>query len=120
MNMIMPLAISKVLAQPGTFLASLAAAEGDYLATLFRVPLLQSIEYWLMAPLALGLVGIAISVRRRGCQALCLVAVGEALSAPLIYDADGLRVFATTFPVRCVLASVGVSMRPAEPAAASW
>lgn len=110
MNMIMPLAISKVLAQPGTFFASLAAAERDYLATLFRVPFLQPFEYWLMVPLALGLVRIAISMRRRGFQALCLVALGEALSAPLIYDADGLRVFATTFPVRCVLVSIGVSM----------
>jgi len=110
MNMILPLAISKVLEQPGTFLASLAAGEHGYLATLFGLPSVQAIGSWLTALFAIGAVRIALSMRRRGCQALLVIALGEALSAPFIFDADGLRVFATAFPVRCVLVGVAVSM----------
>lgn len=110
LNMVMPIAISKVLEQPGTFFRSLAAAEHDYLATLFQLPSVQAIDSWLIALLVIGAVGIALSRRRRGCQALLIVALGEALSAPLVFDADGLRVFATTFPIRCLLVAVAISM----------
>lgn len=110
LNMVLPMAISKVLEQPGTFFTSLAAAEHDYLATLFQLRSVQAIDSWLMALLAIGAVRIAFSMRRRGCQALLVIALGEVLSAPFIFDADGLRVFATTFPIRCLLAGVAVSM----------
>jgi len=110
LNMALPLAISKVLEQPGTFFTSLAAAERDYLATLFQLASVQAIDSWLTALLAYGAGRIAFSVRRRGCQALLVIALGEVLSAPFIFDADGLRVFATTFPIRCVLVAGAVSM----------
>ena len=110
LNVLLPVAISKVMEQPGTFLLSLAAAERDYLATLFHLPLIQAVGALLTALLVIGAARIAASVRRRGCQALLLLALGEVLSAPLVFDADGSRVFATSFPVRCVLAAVGISM----------
>ena len=108
MNHILPLAIAKVLEQPGSFLRSLAAAESDYFATLFRLPFLDAVNPWLIALFAIGAVCLLL-IRRRGCQVLLLIALGEALSAPLIFDADGLRVFAATFPIRCLFVAVAVS-----------
>ena len=109
MNMILTMAISKVQEQPGIFLRSLALAAPDYLVTLFRLPGLAAINSLLIALLAIGVLCLLLSIRRRACQLLLLVAAGEALSAPLIFDADGLRVFAATFPIRCVLVAVAVS-----------
>lgn len=109
MNIILTVAISKVQEQPGIFLRSLALAESDYLATLFQLPALAAINSLLIALLAIGALCLVLSIRRRGCQVLLLVAAGEALSAPLIFDADGFRVFAATFPIRCVLVAVAVS-----------
>ncbi|HEV8097368.1 MAG TPA: hypothetical protein VGP71_16695, partial [Burkholderiales bacterium] len=109
MNHILPTAIAKVLEQPGTFLRSLAAAEPDYLATLFQLPFLDTINSSLIALFAMGAVCLVLLIRRRGCQVLLLIALGEALSAPLIFDADGLRVFAATFPIRCLFVAVAVS-----------
>ena len=117
MNNILPLAIAKVLEQPGTFFRSLAAAEPDYLATLFQLPYLDAMNPWLIALLAIGAVCLLL-MRRRGCQVLLLVALGEALSAPLIFDADGMRVFAATFPIRCLFVGVAVSALGALLAAA--
>jgi hypothetical protein len=109
MNIILTMAISKVQEQPGIFLKSLALAEPEYLAALFRLPALEAINSLLIGLLAIGTLCLLLSIRRRGCQLLLLVAAGEALSAPLIFDADGLRVFAATFPIRCVLVAVTVS-----------
>jgi len=108
MNNILPVAIAKVLEQPGTFLRSLAEAEPNYLATLFQLPYLHAMNPWLIALLAIGVVCLLL-IRRRGCQLLLLIALGEALSAPLIFDADGMRVFAATFPIRCLFVAVAVS-----------
>lgn len=109
MNLILTLAISKVQEHPGILLRSLALAVPDYLATLFQLPFLEAINSWLIALVAIGASCLVRSIRRRGCQVLLLVAAGEALSAPLIIDADGLRVFAATFPIRCLLVAVAVS-----------
>jgi len=109
MNNILPMAIAKVLEQPGTFFRSLAAAEPDYLAALFQLPFLDPIGFWLIGLLAIGAACLVLLRRRRGCQLLLLIALGEALSAPLIFDADGMRVFAATFPIRCLFVGVAVS-----------
>lgn len=109
MNHILPMAIAKVLEQPGTFFRSLAAAEPDYLAALFQVPFLATMNSSLIALFAIGAVCLVLLIRRRGCQVLLLIALGEALSAPLIFDADGLRVFAATFPIRCLFVAIAVS-----------
>ena len=109
MNNILPLAIAKVLEQPGTFLRTLAAAEPDYVAALFKLPFLGAINFWLIALFAIGAVCLVLLIRRRGCQLLLLIALGEALSAPLIFDADGMRVFAATFPIRCLFVAIAVA-----------
>jgi len=109
MNHILPLAVAKVLEQPGTFLRSLAAAEPDYLAALFRLPFLDAMNPWLIALFAIGAACLVLLLRRRGCQVLLLIALGEALSAPFIFDADGMRVFAATFAIRCLFVAVAVS-----------
>jgi hypothetical protein len=80
-----------------------------YLAALFRLPYIDAINPWLIALFAVGAACLVLLRRRRGCQLLLLVALGEALSAPLIFDADGMRVFAATFPVRCLFVAVAVS-----------
>ena len=110
LNVVLPVAISKVLEQPGTFFRSLAGAEHDYLATLFQLPWVQSINSLLIALSMVGVARVAISVQRRGCQALLVLALGEMLSAPFVFDADGMRVFAATFPVRCLLVALAASL----------
>ena len=109
MNMIMPLALAKIWEQPGTFLLTLAAAERDYLASLFNVPWLSDLRPLLFVLLAIGLLVVLTRIRRLGYQALALTALGEALSAPLVFDADGLRVFAASFPIRCLLVAIAIS-----------
>jgi hypothetical protein len=109
MNMIMPLALAKIWEQPGTFLLSLASAERDYLASLFNVPWLADLRPLLFVLLAIGLLVVATRIRRLGYQALALAALGEVLSAPLVFDADGLRVFAASFPIRGLLVAIAIS-----------
>jgi len=110
MNLVLPLAIKKVLEQPGTFLLALAGAERDFLATLFRVHPVEPIGHWLSVLTVMGAAGAALAWRRPGCQVLLIAALGEVLSAPFIFDAEGLRTFAASFPLRCLFAGIGASV----------
>lgn len=101
-------ALDNIQAQPAVFLGALGRAFVTYLATLYQFAHAQRYAPLLNGLTLMGLAACALGWRQRSCRLLLCLAVGEMLSAPLIVEDGGMRVFAATIAVRVVLAAAGL------------
>lgn len=97
-----------IKSKPGVFIGALAEAGRAYLYSLFTFGALDSIGTKLTALAALGLARCLFELRRPASRLLIALAIAEVLTAPLIMDSGGTRVFAVTAPVRILLCALGV------------
>jgi len=101
-------ALANILAQPMMFLGALGRAFLTYTQTLYQFVGAGQFATPLNGLTVLGLVGCGLGWRQRTCRLLLSLAVGEMLSAPLIVEDGGMRVFAASIGLRAVLVAVGL------------
>jgi hypothetical protein len=101
-------ALANILAQPMVFLRALGRAFLTYTQTLYHFDGARNFAGLLNGLTALGLIGCAVGWRQRTCRLLLCLAAGEMLSAPLIVEDGGMRVFAASIGLRVVLSAIGL------------
>lgn len=97
-----------IVTRPQVFLLSLFQAAKLYVTGLFSF---GSLMPWNLALSLLLLAGLAITARRRRAPLsglLLTMCAAELISAPLIADTGGHRVFAATIALRILLAAIGL------------
>lgn len=100
-------ALANIQAQPEVFVGSLWAAGAAFAGSQFG-------NYWIgqliLTPLFWGgLLLCLIHMHRPACAVLIALVAGELLSAPLVFDAGGPRVFVSTFAARAAVAGFGAA-----------
>lgn len=101
-------ALDNIQARPDVFLGALAEAFSAYLDALFVFGDLGLPHAALSVLAGLGLVRCLVAIRQPYASLLIVLALAEALAAPLIFDSGGNRVFAVTIGVRILLAALSV------------
>jgi hypothetical protein len=101
-------ALANILAQPTVFLRALGRAFLTYTQTLYQFAGAGQFATPLNGLTLLGLVGCGLGWRQRTCRLLLCLAAGEMLSAPLIVEDGGMRVFAASIGLRVVVMAVGL------------
>lgn len=102
--------LQEIAAHPQVFTDALAGAGLDYLRSVFRFGALDRFHNSLNALAALGLIACAIRRREPTARLFLALAAGECLSAPLIIDSGGIRVFGSTILVRALLCGAGAQL----------
>lgn len=102
-------AISNIAAQPNVFLTSLMQAEQRFVSELFVLggPI-SGMNSFLTVLFILGILRCLRGWRDSTCSLLLLIVFGELITAPLIIDSGGARVFAASIATRAILAGLGV------------
>ncbi len=100
-------AIANIVSQPMVFAAALGRAFQTYVHTLYHFVGTLPFSHLLNGLTAVGLVGCVFCWRQRTCRLLLFLAAGEMLSAPLIVEDGGMRVFAASVALRVIFAAAG-------------
>lgn len=102
-------AFANIVARPDVFFGSLSQAAHAYFEALFLFDEIYMQEVTVLFVLAgVGLASCIANIRRPPASLLLALALAEFLSAPLIFDSGGNRVFAATLAVRVTLVAVGI------------
>jgi hypothetical protein len=92
---------------PAVFINSLLEAGRWYLVSLFSFINAEGFNASFTALAVLGAVRCFLNIRRPSASLVITLAVAEVLTAPLIIDSGGTRVFAVTAAVRFLLCGIG-------------
>ena len=103
-------AIQNILQAPGVFLTALAQAALFFLRYLFGYGVVEYANPILSALAALGIVRCLLSIRSPWASLLLILAAAELLTAPLIADSGGNRIFAATIAIRTLLCALGLQV----------
>jgi hypothetical protein len=102
-------AIANIKARPEVFLISLYQAGRAFVENLFAVGSMKPYNGALTLLLCIGSLRCIACFRKPRYSLLLALFAGELVTAPLIYDSGGQRVFIVTFVGRLALAAVGMS-----------
>lgn len=102
------IAWDNIVARPDVFIGALFDAGGTYLVGLFSYVVPYPSNEVLTVLAVLGLIRCLAEVRNPAARLLLMLAVAESISAPLIMDSGGIRVFAVTFPLRVLFCALGI------------
>lgn len=103
------IAFANIVASPEVFAAALGRAVKSYGWSLFSLDIIEQWREVLALLLLIGLLDCAWHWRDPARLMLLLIALGEIASGPFIVEDGGLRLFATTFPVRAAVVAFGVA-----------
>jgi hypothetical protein len=103
-------ALANIRAHPDVFLQSLLGAGAEFLRGMFRIGVLTQLNGILTALFWLGAMICILYRRHLPFAVLLAILAGEILSAPLVYDSGGHRVFIVTLPARLAVAGLGAAV----------
>jgi hypothetical protein len=98
-------AIENIRTQPKVFLGALRAALSSYLEAMFNFGPLDRMSPFITIAFLAGLPVCFVFWRNAALSLLGVFAIGELVSAPLVFDSGGNRIFAVTFAARAAVAA---------------
>lgn len=101
------IAWENIKGRPEVFVDALTAAGRLYVSTLFSFITGYKLNELLTALAMIGIVRCLLDLKSSRARLIIALALAEVISAPLIIDAGGTRVFAVTAPLRVLLCAIG-------------
>jgi hypothetical protein len=104
------LAFAQIQAHPSLFAKSLTGALGNYFSGVYGAVFDQASRAAIAAAglATLGILATIMGWPRRVTHVVLVLVIGELLSAPLVVDSGGQRVFAATAATRALLVGIGM------------
>ena len=99
---------SNIQSQPAIFIGALVRAGSNYAQHLFAFGILRGYQGLLNTLLLVGVLRCLIEWRSPQARLLIALAAAELMSAPLVFDSGGTRVFAATVAVRFLFCALAV------------